>query len=262
MKRLGVDESGFILTEVFPEKIGPTFRPIVEHVLNLIIQEVDALLDGVYLYGSVATGRAVEGTSDLDIILVFLAPPELAVKKKIEHLGLCLSNQYEKQLRGVGLEMTDVTDVCSEKERFGGMCFLKHLCICIYGNDLTKDIPAFRPSADIAKAFNGDLGQSLPGWKKKIEEAASDGELEKVARSFAKKIVRAGFSLVMPRAGAWTSDLNTAAEMFIEYYPDQSRGINTALIWAKSGFRDRRAIVDFIDTFAIWLADEISTILS
>ena len=71
MNTFGVDENGIILTEVSRDYITPQFKPAVEDILKIIIQEFASELDGIFLYGSVVTGKAVAEKSDLDSILIF-----------------------------------------------------------------------------------------------------------------------------------------------------------------------------------------------
>jgi predicted nucleotidyltransferase len=256
MSTFGVDKNGIIITEVSFDKITLQFRPIVENVLNSIIQEFASQLDGVYLYGSIPKGKAVEGKSDLDAILVFKDQPTEESLEKTSSLEKRLSEAYDPMLRGIGLGVTCIDDVCSDKEKYGGMCFMKHLCICIYGNDVAKNVAGFKPSKEVAKGFNGDIQQSLEISRSKIKMTSSDHEISKISQSVAKKILRTGFSLVMPRSGSWTTDLQTACDTFVKYYPDKASEMNLALDWSRSDSSDKRTVIEFIDTFGKWLSEE------
>ncbi|WP_369597123.1 nucleotidyltransferase domain-containing protein [Pandoraea sp. PE-S2T-3] len=50
--------------------IQPAFEALVADACESIPSALDDLLDGLYLYGSVARGCAVPGQSDLDLTLV------------------------------------------------------------------------------------------------------------------------------------------------------------------------------------------------
>ncbi len=208
------------------------------------------------MYGSVATGKAVEGKSDLDILLVLKDAPNNELSEKISVLEKNLSEKYEPKLRGVGLTVTNVGEVTSEKEKYGYMCYIKHLCVCIYGNDVTKDVPAFHPSREVAKGFNGDIKESLLSYKSKIENADSETELKKLSQEVSKKIVRTGFSLVMPRSGSWSTDLQSSFDTFLYYYPEKTEEMSIALAWAKAGSSDKMVVIKFINTFGQWLSEE------
>jgi uncharacterized protein len=256
MNKFGVDESGIIITEVSPDKITSQYKPVVTAVLNSILEKFGPQLDGVYLYGSVPTGNAIEQNSDLDMLLVLKEKPDQELSEKISDLEKTLCADYEPMLRGVGLGISNVAEAKSEKEKFGLMCFMKHLCICIYGNDITKDIPGFKPSKEVAEGFNGDLAQSLESSKAKIEKATLESEIKKRSQAVSKKIIRTGFSLVMPRSESWTTDLQTSVDTFANHYPEKTIEMNTALEWAKAGSSDKQKVVEFIDTFGQWLTKE------
>ena len=256
MNTFGVDENGVIITEVSVDKITPQFKRVVDSVLHEILHELASQLDSAYLYGSIATGKAIEGKSDLDMILVFKEKVDEELSKKIFVLEEKLTKEYELILRDVGLATTCVADALSEKERLGGLCFLKHLSVCIYGNDLTKDVPGFKPSKDISKGFNGDIAKNIKSSKAKIENAPSGQELRKLSRSLSKKVIRTGFSLVMPRSGSWTTNLQISVDIFLRYYPKKAVEMNTVLEWSRIGSEDKKTIIEFIDTFGLWLTKE------
>lgn len=256
MKTFGVDENGIIITEVSIDKITPPFKIIVDKVLHAILADPASQLDSVYLYGSIATGKAVKGKSDLDIIVVFKEKANDELLKKISSLEAKLTKEYELIFRDVGLATTHVDDALSEKERLGGLCFLKHLSVCIYGDDITKNVSGFKPTKAVAKGFNGDIAKSLKSLKEKIKNAISGQEVKKVSQLLAKKIIRTAFSLVMPRAASWTTNLQTSVETFLQYYPEKTKEMNTVLGWSKIGTDDKEEILKFINTFGLWLTQK------
>ncbi len=259
MNKFGVDNNGFIITEVSVDKITSQYKTIVDEVLQSIVKEFASKLDGVYLYGSIAIGKAIEGKSDLDILLVLKEFPGKALSEEIKLLEQTLSEKYEPTLRGVGLTVTSVPEVTSEKERYGYMCFIKHLCVCIYGNDIAKDVPQFKPTKEVAKGFQGDIAEKLQSYKDKIEKATSDSELKKLSQEISKEIVRTGFRMVMPRAGSWTTNLQSMVDTFVNYYPEKNTEMKIALDWARGNLSQKDSIIEFIDTFGKWLSEEFES---
>ena len=256
MNKLGVDDNGIIITEVSADKVTSQYKTIVSEVLDSILKELTSQLDGVYLYGSVVTGKAVEGKSDLDILLILKDEPNNELSENISILEKALSKKYEPRLRCVGMAVTNIAEVTSDKEKYGYMCFIKHLCVCIYGNDVAKDIPAFRPSKEVAKGFNGDIGERLEFYKDKIENITSESELKKLTQEVSKKIVRTGFSLVMPRSGSWSTDLQSSFDTFIYYYPEKTEEMKMALDWAMGTSVEKTTMIEFIKTSGQWLVEE------
>ena len=256
MNTFGVDENGIIITEVSLLKITTPFKQIVEAVKDEVLQAFGSDIDSIYLYGSVANGRAIEGKSDLDIILVFKEKASEELSKKVKDLEVRLTSEYQPILRDVGFATTYTADALSEQERLGGLCFLKHLCVCIYGNDITKDIPGFKPSKEVARGFNGDIDKSLTSYRTKLKEAVSEQEVKNLSQSIGKKIVRTGFSLVMPRTESWTTNMQKSCDTFTYYYPEKKVEMEKALVWSKEGLADATQVLQFLDTFGTWLTEE------
>jgi predicted nucleotidyltransferase len=256
MNKFGVDENGIIVTEVSADKITSQYEPVVADILDSIVGKFGADLDGIYLYGSVATGKAIEQKSDLDLLLVLKEAPNKELSEQISDLGNKLSEKYHPLLREVGFAISNLPEATSEKEKYGLMPFIKHLCICIYGNDLAKSVSGFKPSKELAKGFNGDIEKSIESSESKIEKATSESEIRKSSQALAKKIIRTGFSLVMPRSESWSTDLQISVDTFLNYYPEKAREINTALEWSKNGSSDKQVIINFINTFGQWLIKE------
>ena len=83
---------------------------------------------------------------------------------------------------------------------------LKHLCVCLYGEDLGKNQLNSKPTKKVAKAFNGDLGKLIKSCLQKPEK-------DKI-HSIMRKIVRTGFSLVIEEEKSWTTDLKNHMKFF------------------------------------------------
>ena len=175
---------------------------------------------------------------------------------KISALEQRLSEGYKDSLREVGFAISYVAEATSEKENFGLMCFMKHLCICIYGNDLTKDVGGFKPTKEVAKGFNSDIAKGLESSKTKLENATSEAEILRLSQQVSKRIIRTGFSLVMPRLQSWTTNLETSVDSFIKFYPERATQMQIALEWSKEGSEDKESVIEFINTFGLWLTKE------
>ena len=194
MKKFGVDKNGFIITKVSTKNISPFYKPVVAYVLDTIVSKYAQYLESIYLYGSVATGKAIKGKSDLDILLVFKMNPSVKLAKNVKTLEKKLSKKYINILRGVGLAITSIQEVKSPKEKYGLICYIKHLCVCIYGNDITRYIPKFKPTNAVAKGFNGDIAEKLELSRRKFLKHLTPSEIKKLSQETSKRIIRTGFS--------------------------------------------------------------------
>ena len=70
------------------------------------------------------------------------------------------------------------------------------------------------------------------------------------------KIVRTGFTLVMPHWRGWTSDLDPCAEIFAQYHPDRAEAMRAARDLARNPSGDRAEVLRVLEVIGAWLADE------
>ena len=99
------------------------------------------------------------------------------------------------------------------------------------GPDLAEQLPRYRPTTLLARETNGDLGPAAgPTGGPEAAEAATDADRRVLSRRAARRIVRTGFTLVMPRWGGWTSDLDESAALFGRYYPQRAEQMRVAAV--------------------------------
>jgi phage gp29-like protein len=121
--------------------------------------------------------------------------------------------------------------VLDTKNTYGWGAYLKILCVCVDGEDLTKRFGNFTLSSEIASGFNGDIDTALQSALRKIRDAETDEEAGKIAATFARKLIRTCYSLVMTRAQVWTTKLSEQADVFIQYFPEKRAFVRTLQDW-------------------------------
>ena len=121
----------YIKKEVALKKIPAKYKPIVDDVKFELLEFSDRI-HSIYLYGSVATGKAKSPTSDLDLVVVLNAKPTSKVKSELKNLEKSLSNKYQKIFREVGFAITYKNEVLRGKEAFGWRFFLTILSVKIF----------------------------------------------------------------------------------------------------------------------------------
>lgn len=252
----GLDSQGYILTETHFGKIKPRHRSILDNVKEELLYNFSGKIHSIYVYGSVATGKAKYKISDLDVLVVFEKKLSISDKKKLKQIQSDLSLQNINFLREVGLEAIDLPYVLDKKHRFGYPCFIQHLCVFFSGENLQEQFSKFKPTVDLAYEFNGDLEKYLKNAQDKLRKTVNKSEHILLAKSIMKKIVRTAFSLVMPRDNSWSTDLEVMSQKFIQYYPDRKKEVLTALRWTKSLPRNRKLLFQFMNDFGGWLVGE------
>lgn len=255
----GLNPDGTIRREGSLTRVPAVFVPVVEAARARIAETFGgARLHSAYIYGSIPRGTAVPGVCDLDLLLALRAEPTEADRAAAQTVEAELDGSFD-QIDGVGVLLVAAETVTSELERNDLGFFLACLCTPLLGEDLAARLPHYRPTPLLARETNGDLHLSLPRWRRRAAETTTDAERRNLSRGAARRIVRSGFTLVMPRWGGWTSDLAESAEVFAGYYPDHpERGeqMRTAARTGRTPSADPAVLAMLIDDLAPWLAAE------
>ena len=259
----GVAADGTIVTGARRDRVPPPFEPAVDDVarrLGGLGPDVS-----VYLYGSVATGQAEVGSSDLDVVTIGIPAGDA------RRLGRELSQTWRDLCRGVEIApSTDVSrsdpDAAGEApgppdrdRRYGDAVFLRHYCVHVAGPHPAAALPAFPADARAARGFNGDIAEHLQRWRETL--AASDARSTAVvARRAARKTLLAAAGLVSVHDRTWTTDRVLAAQRWGEVDPACAPGLRTLLAWSSTtpepGTGELRTVLDgpvrrVVDAFAV-----------
>ena len=100
----------------------------------------------------------------------------------------------------------------------------------------------------------------LPRWRARAADAATDADRRTLSRAIARRLVRTGFTLIMPRWGGWTSDLDRSARLFARYYPERAGQLRRAAVIARTPSADPAALTMLIDDLGPWLAAEYAAV--
>ena len=231
----GLDRDGFIRREGDLALVPPAFAPVVDAAKTAILDTFgpDRLHSG-YLYGSIPRGTAVPGVSDLDMLLALRREPTDADRQAAAALESMLDTRFT-QINGAGIGLASTATLLSDLERHDLGWFVACLCTPLIGADLAAQLPRYRPTSLLARETNGDLGDILPRWHTQLHDASTDADLKALSRRAGRRLVRTGFTLVMPRWGGWTSDLGESAAAFGHYYPAQRGQMEVAAEVARAG---------------------------
>ncbi|MFJ1897953.1 MULTISPECIES: nucleotidyltransferase [unclassified Streptomyces] len=255
----GLEPDGTIAREGSLSRVPERFAPVVAAARSRISEVFGPdRLDSAYVYGSVPRGTAVPGISDLDLQLVLRAGPTEADRADADAVEAGLDASFE-EIDGVGILLSGRETVLSDLERHDAGFFIACLCTPLLGEDLAGLLPRYRPSSLLARETNGDLCLLLPDWHERAAGAATDPERRAMSRGVARRIVRTGFTLVMPRWGGWTSDLSECAELFARYYPHLPERAGQMRLAARTGrapTADPAVLSMLVDDLAPWLAAE------
>ncbi|TFE48174.1 nucleotidyltransferase [Streptomyces sp. ICN441] len=260
MDERGLDRDGTIAREGALYRVPAAFVPVVDAARAHIAATFGRTrLHSAYLYGSVPRGTAIPGVSDLDLQLALHDEPTEADRADAGTIEAALDRAFP-QIDGVGILLAGTRVLLSDIERHDGGFFIACLCTPLLGPDLAEELPRYRPTALLARETNGDLAQVLPRWRTKAAEATGEADRRTLSRLVGRRIVRTGFTLIMPRWGGWTSDLDQSAELFGRYYPERAEQMRVAAAAGRAPSPDPGVLGMLIHDLGPWLAAEYTAV--
>ncbi|WP_424892813.1 nucleotidyltransferase [Streptomyces sp. XH2] len=260
MNGRGLDHDGTIAREGSPDRVAAAFVPVVDAARARIAGTFDRTrLHSAYLYGSIPRGTAVPGVSDLDLLLALHGEPAGSDRADAASIEAALDRAFP-EIDGAGVLLFSTRTLLSDLERHDLGFFVACLCTPLLGTDLAAQLPRYRPTSLLARETNGDLALVLPRWRTRAAEAATDAERRTLGRGVARRLVRTGFTLVMPRWGGWTSDLGESAALFGRCYPERAEQMRVAAATGRSPSADPEVLAMLIDDLGPWLAAEYTAV--
>jgi predicted nucleotidyltransferase len=258
--RPGLDARGYLAREGSLARVPHAFRPAVAAARDRLLEVFGPRLHSAYLYGSVPRGTAREGRGDLNLLVVLYEEPSDADRADARALDRELDERFAAP-DGVRTRLLGRGRVLDEGGRHCAGWWVACLCTPLLGEDLAEYLPRFRPDSWLARETNGDLARLLPRWRERIDTAGhSEEELRGLVRSLSRRLVRTGFTLVMPRWNGWTSDLTEQAEAFAGTYPDRAAQLRRAARLGLEPVADRAVLTWYTDDLGPWLAGEYARV--
>lgn len=255
-KVLGTDANGFIINESKLNKIAAPWKEALEEITQEYKKNLGALIHSIYVRGTVARGQAIEGVSDIDTFAVILKNPDEIDNSWIKEVRKRLENKYIFAT-GVEIELINYDELLEGDEMFTDRFMIKVQSACLDGEDLADKITPFKADFETAKYFHGHLEKVLENAKKGIVNNSGPEDVEKWCRWVMKRIVRAGFVLVMDKEKVFTRDLYPAYELFSKHYVVQETQMREALEMAINPIADVDKLLAFLDDFGQWIKEEI-----
>lgn len=249
----GLTPEGTIAREGDLSRIDAAFTPLVRALRARLPEVLGRRLHSAYLYGSLPRGTAVPGVSDLDALAVLHNEPTEADRATTRALENELDTRFA-QVDGAGILLDSVASLTGETERHDGGFFLACLCTPLLGPDLAEHLPRYRPTGLLARQTNGDLEQTLTRWHQRLATAHTPDQRRRLCRAIARRLVRTGFTLIMPTWNGWTSDLHESARLFAAHHPERADHMHTAAHLAQHPSPDPAELHLLLHELGPWLA--------
>lgn len=250
---LETDNDGFLICQASPSKIIEPWQALAHELKQYYLNALDATIYGIYLRGSVATGQAIEGLSDIDSFAILL--------KSVQDVDYDWTHKAREKLlkkyaftTGIGIQLIGYNDVFGEQANRSDRFTIKTQSACIYGKDVAALIEPFKANKATALFLCCHFGRTLGRLKENIFSSKDDSNIVKYwCRWFMKQCLRSGFSLVMCYEKRYTRDLSLCAQSLCHYFPQNKQIILQALQLAINPIDKVELIVDLADDLSSWL---------
>jgi hypothetical protein len=254
---MAVDKNGFIPQPGYGG-IQPAFSRLVTDTVHLLTTAVPGLIHSIYVYGSLAEGRATEILSDADLTVIFFQQPDSDALEKIAATKFTLESHYPV-ISKIDIDPGVLDDVLlpENRERWG--YWLRHHCVCVYGEDLRERFEPFKPSREIAIAVNGDFFTVLNDYISRMKLSLEPLQRHALQRAAARKAIRSTNILRDENDSDWPTTLEDHCAKFNELYPSLSVEMDYLLSINKRPRGDIMTFANRISTFVYWLNAEFST---
>lgn len=248
---MALDSNGFIPMPPAVE-FQVEFRPVIAAVSESLISLLGKRLHSLYLYGSVARGRAQNGVSDLDVCMVLTHPVRSSECHQLTDIASDIAFRYPIVCK-IDFDIGELADVLDSENRYSWGYWLKHHCRCIYGEDLTQRFDPFKPSKTIAVAVNGDFAAVLEKYIAQLTQLTDRDEQKKIQRAAARKLIRSTNLLRTEAESDWPETLAEHATRLVTRYPEKADEIDYFLRESIDPTESVAAFIQHVMLFAGWL---------
>jgi hypothetical protein len=221
------DDAGFLINPCRRDRIQSAFLSALDAIMQAYLQLVPGRIHSIYLRGSVARGMAIEGISDIDTFALLYDRPSRGELERLAEVERELSARFPV---ASGVEMILISRQELSKPSVAMTTYklmISTQCICLWGSDEDLELPRYRPGREILAHLIW-LENDLSYCRKQLE-TADVSELEGLERWICKRLLRAGFELVMEREQRYTRDLFPCYQSFSAHHPTMEPQMKSAL---------------------------------
>lgn len=214
--RLGTDEEGYVINQTSIKHIQPEFKTVLFKSIELVKEAFGEQLHSMYLYGSIGRGTAVAGESDLD--LTVLVHEDIDATELVEQTEQLLTEHPEVIKIDYDIGRLDVA--LNPANRFEWGFWIRHLCTCVYGEDVSTQFPLMKPDARVSEALNQDLVSTIETAKSKLLRGQIS-HLEK--RSIVKRVIRGWYLTINVKDKSFATTVDECLKILRLYYLGDQR---------------------------------------
>lgn len=247
----GLDHEGYIVSDVSLDNISELYYECIEESIRALKLMFPEKLHSIYLYGSVGRGDATPGKSDLDLLILFKNKLLKNERTELHNLQQRLSKKYIEIIREVGIATAEY-DYVMDADNYYEQAFIREICTCLYGEDISKHFGPYKLTSEIPISFNGNIKMSLEKSLNKLTNADAD-TFKIITQNFSRKLIRTYYSMVMVRSQIWTTRLDEQAIVVKRYFKDKEKIIEMLLEWIESPPVDYETVYELFEEEGQWL---------
>lgn len=215
--RIGIDIDGYIINLTSTDKITDIYQKALNKIIDILGRCAGDKLHSIYLYGSVGRGEAMLGSSDIDLSVI-LTSPLTALENKILQQETRKFIYDNHNIPKVDYDIGILDEINDNKNLYSWGFWLKHICTCIYGDDLSIKFPRMKPNINISKSLNNDIISTLKSYRKAIIEEDFDNY---TLLSALKRIVRGVYCLISVIDNSWSTNIKENLIIIQHYFPKE-----------------------------------------
>jgi hypothetical protein len=125
--------------------------------------------------------------------------------------------------------------------------------VLLFGEDLSKKLPDFRLSPEIARDDLLQIGPDIFEAREAIRLDSSKDNVRYWATRISKNIIRSCFGLEMIDIGKFTRDLELCAHSFLSKHPERRKDMTFWLSQLEDPIEDAEELSDALEEVSAWL---------
>jgi predicted nucleotidyltransferase len=207
--------------------IAPEYQTLVDEFINTIKNNTDEI-HSIYMCGSIPKGSAVPYKSDADFTVVLKNQPSSTNKHSILNLTKEIQRQFAIVPK-IDVPICSVQDVLDNPYDWG--FWIKIVSICIYGPDLSNQIPDLYPSIELQHTYYKAAIEQISKSRNSAISQEDDLLRADAQQKTIKKIIRTIYSLYLLLEESWTEDIDVFISVIKRHVP-KNQNVASKLIQA------------------------------
>ncbi|MDQ0271426.1 nucleotidyltransferase domain-containing protein [Cytobacillus purgationiresistens] len=248
--KIGIDSEGYILNQTAKENIQQEFRPVLNAAISLLKMSLDGNLHSIYIYGSVGRGEAKQGISDLDLNVIVYSFPSTKEKNQLLADTERLVEQYKSAIK-VDYSFVQLEEAVSLENKYEWGFWLRHMCSCLHGEDLSKQFERMKPNEKISAALNGNIEQLMGQFRQELQQDQPASKQRK--RSMLKRIIRGAYLKINVLDESWSTESGENLNILMHYFPKDPLFQEIRRLQLCEEEISSSELISLIDQFRGWL---------